>query len=112
LANGRAFLNAGQLSESDRRLSTACVPDPKLAEAHSLLAVAYDQKGLHDRAQESYEKAIKAGPDDAQALNNLGFSLYQNGNYRAAVDRLKRAAKLAPQTNAFSTISAGTLPAR
>jgi tetratricopeptide (TPR) repeat protein len=29
-------------------------------------------------------------------LNNLGFSLYQNGNYRAAVDRLKRAAKLAP----------------
>ncbi|MDQ2921201.1 MAG: tetratricopeptide repeat protein, partial [Acidobacteriota bacterium] len=31
-----------------------------------------------------------------QTLNNLGFSLYQNGNYRAAVDRLKRAAKLAP----------------
>lgn len=29
-------------------------------------------------------------------MNNLGFSLYQNGNYRAAVDRLKRAAKLAP----------------
>jgi tetratricopeptide (TPR) repeat protein len=29
-------------------------------------------------------------------LNNLGFSLYQNGNYRAAVDRLKRAARLAP----------------
>jgi Flp pilus assembly protein TadD len=26
----------------------------------------------------------------------LGFSLYQNGNYRAAVDRLKRAVKLAP----------------
>ena len=34
--------------------------------------------------------------EDAQTLNNLGFSLYQNGNYRAAVDRLKRAAKLAP----------------
>ncbi|HEV8371531.1 MAG TPA: tetratricopeptide repeat protein, partial [Pyrinomonadaceae bacterium] len=35
-------------------------------------------------------------PEDADTLNNLGFSLYQNGNYRAAVDRLKRAAKLAP----------------
>jgi tetratricopeptide (TPR) repeat protein len=34
--------------------------------------------------------------EDADTLNNLGFSLYQNGNYRAAVDRLKRAAKLAP----------------
>ena len=34
--------------------------------------------------------------EDADTLNNLGFSLYQSGNYRAAVDRLKRAAKLAP----------------
>jgi tetratricopeptide (TPR) repeat protein len=33
---------------------------------------------------------------NADTLNNLGFSFYQNGNYRAAVDRLKRAAKLAP----------------
>ena len=35
-------------------------------------------------------------PEDPETLNNLGFSFYQNGNYRAAVDRLKRAAKLAP----------------
>ena len=40
---------------------------------------------------------MKAEPEDAQVLNNLGFTLYQNGNYRAAVDRLKRAAKLAPR---------------
>ena len=39
---------------------------------------------------------MKDSPEDAQTLNNLGFSLYQNGNYRAAVDRLKRAARLAP----------------
>jgi Tfp pilus assembly protein PilF len=39
---------------------------------------------------------VKVEPDDAQTLNNLGFSLYQNGNYRAAADKLKRAAKLAP----------------
>lgn len=97
LATGRAFLNAGQLNEAIGELSTAVSLDPKLAEAHSLLAVAFDQKGLHDRAKESYEKAIKAEPEDAQALNNLGFSLYQNGNYRAAVDRLKRAVKLAPR---------------
>ena len=97
LATGRAFLNDGQLNEAIGELSTAVSLDPKLAEAHSLLAMAFDQKGLHDRAKESYEKAIKAEPEDAQALNNLGFSLYQNGNYRAAVDRLKRAVKLAPK---------------
>ena len=40
--------------------------------------------------------ARRGEPEDADTLNNLGFSLYQSGNYRAAIDRLKRAAKLAP----------------
>lgn len=97
LAVGRAFLKDGQLNDAIGELSTAVSLDPKLAEAHSLLAMAFDQKGMHERARESYEKAIKAQPEDAQALNNLGFSLYQNGNYRAAVDKLKRAVKLAPR---------------
>jgi len=57
--------------------------------------VAYDKKGFADRARDSFERAVKM-TEDADTLNNLGFSLYQNGNYRAAVDRLKRAAKLAP----------------
>jgi Tfp pilus assembly protein PilF len=96
LANGRTYLLNGQLNEAITELSTAVSLDPKLTEAHSLLGVAYDKKGLGDRAKDSYEHAVKTDSDDAQALNNLGFSLYQNGNYRAAVDRLKRAVKLAP----------------
>jgi len=96
LANGRAYLLNGQLNEAITELSTAASLDRKLTEAHNLLGVAYDKKGLADRARDSYERAIKVEPEDAQALNNLGFSLYQNGNYRAAVDRLKRAIKLAP----------------
>lgn len=96
LANGRSYLLNGQFNEAITELSTATSLDPKLTEAHNLLGVAYDKKGLADRAKESYERAVKVEPEDAQALNNLGFSLYQNGNYRAAVDRLKRAAKLAP----------------
>ena len=96
LANGRSYLLDGQLNLAISELSTAASLDPKLTEAHNLLGVAYDKKGLADHAKESYERAVKVEPEDAQALNNLGFSLYQNGNYRAAVDRLKRAVKLAP----------------
>jgi Tfp pilus assembly protein PilF len=96
LASGRSYLLNGQINEAISELSTAASLDPRLTEAHNLLGVAYDKKGLADRAKESYERAVKEGPEDAQTLNNLGFSLYQNGNYRAAVDRLKRAAKLAP----------------
>jgi Flp pilus assembly protein TadD len=96
LARGRGLLEAGQLNEAIAELSRAASLDPKLSEAHSLLAVAYDQKGLHDRAQDSYKRAIEVNQNDPDALNNLGYSLYTNGNYRAAVDRLKRAARLAP----------------
>lgn len=96
LSQGRAFLSLGRINEAIGELSLAASLDPRLSEAHSLLGVAYDRKGMHDRAKESYDRAVKSDPQDAQTLNNLGFSLYQNGNYRAAVDKLKRAAKLAP----------------
>ncbi len=96
LANGRDLLLEGRINEAISQLSTAAYLDPRLVEAHNLLGVAYSQKGLQERAKESYERAVKIEPDDAQTLNNLGFSLYQNGNYRAAIDRLKRAVKLAP----------------
>ena len=95
LENGRELLVAGNYNDAISALSTAVSLDPKLTEAHNLLGVAYDKKGFADRAKDSFERAVKI-EEDAETLNNLGFSLYQNGNYRAAVDRLKRAAKLAP----------------
>ena len=92
---GREYLLEGRYSEAVSELSTAVSLDPKLTEAHNLLGVAYDKKGFADRAKDSFERAVKL-EEDADTLNNLGFSLYQSGNYRAAIDRLKRAAKLAP----------------
>lgn len=96
LERGRALLRQGDLNGAIAELSRAASLDPRLSEAHSLLAVAFDRKGLHEQAKKSYERAIAANESDAQALNNLGYSLYLSGNYRAAVDRLKRAARLAP----------------
>ena len=95
LEAGREYLLENRFNEAISELSTAISLDPKLTEAHNLLGVAYGKKGFGDRAKESFERAVKM-EEDADTLNNLGFSLYQNGNYRAAVDRLKRAAKLAP----------------
>lgn len=95
LETGRAFLLEGRYSEAISELSLAASLDPKLTEAHNLLGVAYDKRGLGEHAKASFERAVKL-EEDAETLNNLGFSLYQNGHYRAAVDRLKRAAKLAP----------------
>jgi Flp pilus assembly protein TadD len=96
LERGRALLEQGSLNEAVAELSRAASLDPRMSQAQSLLAVAYDQKGLHDRAQDAYKHALGVNESDPQALNNLGYSLYLSGNYRAAVDRLKRAARLAP----------------
>jgi Flp pilus assembly protein TadD len=96
MERGRAHLEAGRLNEAVAELSRAASLDPKLSQAHSLLAVAYERKGLHERAEDSYRRAIDVNERDPQALNNLGYSLYLAGNYRAAVDKLKRAARLAP----------------
>ncbi|HEX8175683.1 MAG TPA: tetratricopeptide repeat protein [Pyrinomonadaceae bacterium] len=96
LAEGRTLLAAGRINEAITALSQAASLEPSLSEAHNLLGVAFDRKGMNERARESYERAVKAEPEDAQTLNNLGYSFYLNGNYRAAIDRLKRAAKLAP----------------
>ncbi len=97
LTQGRAFLESGQLNEAIRELSRSVSIDPKLNQAHSLLAVAYERKGLRERAKEAHERALNITRNDAQALNNSGYSLYLNGDYKGAVDRLKRAAKLAPR---------------
>ncbi len=96
LAAGKALLNSGRINEAIAELSSAASIDPNLSEANSLLGVAFDRKHLPENAREYYKRALQTAPDDPQTLNNLGFSLYQNGNYRAAVDRLKRAARLAP----------------
>lgn len=95
-ANGRALLMNGRLNDAIAELSTAVSLDPSLTEAHDLMGIAFNRKGMPDRARDEFEKAAHGAPEEAQTLNNLGFSLYESGNYRAAVDRLKRAAKLAP----------------
>lgn len=92
---GRALLEDNQLNDAIMELSRAVSLDSHLSQAHSLLAVAYDRKGLKDRARESFERAAE-GSRDPQALNNVGYWLYENGNYRAAVEKLKRASRLAP----------------
>jgi Tfp pilus assembly protein PilF len=96
LARGRELLATGSLNEAVAVLSRAASLDPSLAEAHDLLGVALDRKGLAQTAQQSFTRALDLAPKDARALNNYGYYLYRQGEYKEAVKYLKRAAKLAP----------------
>ncbi|MDQ3907797.1 MAG: tetratricopeptide repeat protein, partial [Acidobacteriota bacterium] len=95
LERGRALLEQNDLNGAIAELSRAASLDPRLSQAHGLLAVAYDRKGLKDRARDEFNRSSD-GSRDPQALNNAGYWLYENGNYRAAVEKLKKASKYAP----------------
>ena len=101
LERGRAFLNSGNATDAIAVLSTAVSTDPTLHEAYNLLGVAYEMKGLRDRAFESFEKALKASNDNGEYLNNLGFLYFKNGDNDKAAKYLKRAVKVAPQVQRF-----------
>ncbi len=101
LERGRALLSSGNAADAITVLSTAVSADPKLHEAYSLLGVAYEMKGLRDRAFESFEKAVKADDDNGEYLNNLGFLYFKNGDYDKAAKYLKRAVKAAPQVQRY-----------
>jgi len=101
LERGRALLNSGNANDAITVLSTAVSTDPKLHEAYSLMGVAYEMKGLRDRAFESFEKAVKADDDNGEYLNNLGFLHFKNGDLDKAAKYMKRAVKAAPQVQRY-----------
>lgn len=101
LERGRTLLNAGHVSEAISYLSTAASNDPKLHEANSLLGIAYEAKGMRDRAFEVLEKAVKADQNNAEYLNNLGYLSFKNGDHDKAAKYLKRAVKIAPDAQRY-----------
>jgi Flp pilus assembly protein TadD len=96
LEKGRALLNTHDLNGAIGELSLAASANPKLSEASSLLGVAYWRKGLRNLAQTLLETAVRIDKTDPQNLNNLGYLLYENGDYENATKYFKRAIKLAP----------------
>jgi len=96
LQRGQELLMAGDLNGAIAELSISASSDSKSGEARNLLGVAYENKGLRQRALESFKAAVHLDKDNAQYLNNYGFLLYKNGNLEEATKQLKRATKQSP----------------
>ena len=97
LERGRTLLNEGNVNDAIAVLSTAATTDPKLHEAYNLLGVTYEAKGMF----ESFEKALKADDNNGEYLNNLGYLYFKNGDNDRAAKYLKRAVKVAPQSQRY-----------
>lgn len=62
------------------------------------IGIAYHQTGDLNTAERYYKKAIKAKPDYAEAINNLGTIQYAKRSYRRAVSTYKKALKYSPNS--------------
>ena len=101
LERGRALLDSGNLNDAIAVLSTAVSTDPTLHQAYNLLGVAYEAKGMRDRAFESFAKALNADKNNPEYYNNLGYLYFKNGDYDKAARYLKRAVNLAPKVQRY-----------
>lgn len=93
---GEELLSAGDLNGAISELSRAAFVDPRSAQAKNLLAIAYERKGLRERALESFKAALQLEKNNAEYLNNYGFLLFKNNDLDRAAKYLKRAATISP----------------
>ncbi|HSK64117.1 MAG TPA: tetratricopeptide repeat protein, partial [Pyrinomonadaceae bacterium] len=101
LQRGRDLFSQNDVGSAINSLMMAVSLDRKLWDAHNLLGIAYEMKGLRSKARESLETALKAEKDQPEHLNDFGYILLKDGEYSRAAKYLKRAVKAQPDNQRF-----------
>jgi Tetratricopeptide repeat len=97
---GRQLL-ATDLNGAIAALSLAISLDDSLYDAHHLLGIAYETKGMRLLALKSLERTLRGKHDKPEYLNDYGYLLSKNADYDKALKYLKKAVKLAPGEQRF-----------
>ena len=101
VARAQTLIDSNNLNAAFDLLTAAIKLDPKNGNAHNLLGIAYESKGMRDWAFKSFETAVRCNRDQPEFLNNLGYLYFKNGEYDSAAKYLKRAAKGAPNQQRY-----------
>lgn len=72
---------------------------PLNAKGYKIAGRIYAGKKRWDRAVKYFEKARAAAPSDPSTLNNLGYALAQDGDFKRSIQMLRQAYDLAPQAD-------------
>jgi type IV pilus assembly protein PilF len=95
---GAGYLRQGNTELAIERLRRALVQDPRLVDAHSTIAVAYDQIGKLEDAETHYSRATELDPDNGGAANAYAVFLCRQTRYTDAEPYFRRAADNATYT--------------
>ena len=94
---GRRQLTVGQIDEAIASLQQAQRDPKRRATALSLLGQAFNRKGWHREAAETYGKALELDPTEERAKElryNLGISLEAMEDFSKALDQYSQVAQI------------------
>ena len=89
---GVAYLREGRPNQALEALDRSLEANPRLADAHSTIALVYEQLGQVDDAETHYRRATQLEPDNAAAANSYAVFLCRNERFRDAERQFVRAA--------------------
>ena len=89
---GRGLLAAGDIVGAIAAFREAVLTTPGSIDALNALAVCYDRLGSYSLSRTYYDLALAVDPASTLVLNNLGYSLYLQGEFEAAIPVLQKAA--------------------
>lgn len=96
---GAQYFGKGNYELARDRLLRAVEFDPKLAPAHSMLALTYVQLGNTRLATESFDRAIRYGPNNQDVRNAYAVFLCGQGKFDEARAQFDRAIAIRENDN-------------
>jgi type IV pilus assembly protein PilF len=88
---GARYYRAGQYDRARDRLERALEFDPKMAIAHSILALTYQELDVPRLAAEHFEAAVRYGPNNINARNTYAVFLCQQREFKEARKQFEKA---------------------
>lgn len=98
---GVAYMRQGRPDLALSSLQEALEFNPRLASAHSTIALVYEQLDDSEAAEEHYRRATQLSPDDGSAANSYAVFLCRDDRWQEAERYFRRAA----DSDSYSTPS-------
>jgi type IV pilus assembly protein PilF len=89
---GAGYLKQGKPDLAIERLNRALDQDPRNAEAHSTIALAYDQLGVLEDAEVHYKRAVQLEPENGLSANAYAVFLCRHQRWKESEPYFRRAA--------------------
>lgn len=97
----RTFEKNGQTEKAWAEYHLLTTDFPERAEPFHRLGVLADRRKIHGEAQGYYEKALALDPNNAEMLNDLGYSYFLAGNLARAEQMIQKALEKIPHNARF-----------